>query len=103
MSNDDTVSQIREATRRLWQVNGGPPRMREVADYTDRSVSTVFYAWSDLRRQGVLEFMDTGKKRRLVSMAGIDTPHERIVRALAERGLLACDEGEALKVAREVL
>ncbi len=103
MSNDDTVSQIREATRRLWQVKKRPPSMREVAGLTDRSVSTVFNAWSDLSRQGALEFEDTGKKRRLVSMAGIDTPHERIVRALAERGLLACDEGEALRVAWEVV
>lgn len=102
MSNDDTVSQIREATRRLWQVKGRPPRMREVSDMTDRSVSTVFYAWSRLSREGVLEFEDAGAKRRLVSMAGIDTPHERIVRALAARGLLACDESEALRVAREV-
>jgi hypothetical protein len=103
MSNDDTVSQIREATALLWQVRGVPPTMREVSDLTDRSVSTVFYAWRALKSQGALEFKEAGKKRRLVSMAGIDTPHERIVRALAERGLLACDEGEALRVAREVV
>lgn len=102
-NNDDTVRQIREATRRLWQARGRPPSLREVADLTDRSVSTVFYAWRELSRKGVLGFEENGAKRRLVSMSEIDSPHERIVRALAAAGMLACDEREALGVARGVV
>jgi hypothetical protein len=102
-ASEITIELVRVQTDNIWRRHGRPPTLREVGRASGRSISQVRAAWIELEARGIVRLENRGAFRKLVAMAGIDGPHERIVRALSERGLLTCDDGEALRVAREAV